>query len=91
MAEIRVQVAYHFKLDPAGLTPGAVRIPEMITRTISVGEELITEKVASAALSLTDRAALVVEIEKAGEGGHPHRPAGRRSLSRRRTGLAGKS
>lgn len=77
MATIRVQVAYHFQLDPAQLTPGAVRIPEMITRTIAVGEEMKTEKVASDLLSPTDRAALVVEIEKqVKEATRTARPAG---------------
>lgn len=63
MAETRVQVAYHFKIDPAQLTPGRVQLPEMITRTIAVGDAVIPEKVASAALSPADRAALLVEIE----------------------------
>ncbi len=64
MAEIRVQIAHHFKLDPAQLTPGAVRLPEMITRTVSVGEEFVTEKVAFLALPSADRHVLVEAIEK---------------------------
>lgn len=64
MAEIRVQIAHHFKIDPAQLTPGAVRLPEMITRTVSVGDEFTTEKVAVSSLPPADRAALVAEIEK---------------------------
>src|SRR3989304_1447530 len=62
MSEKRVQVAYHFKIDPAQLMPGAVRIPETITRTIAVGDELKTEKVSSSCLSPSDRAALTAEI-----------------------------
>lgn len=64
MAEIRVQVAYHFKADPSKMTAGRVQFPEMITRTVSVGEELVTEKVALAALPAADRAVLVAELEK---------------------------
>lgn len=62
--ESRAQVAYHFKIDPAKLIPGAVRIPETITRTIVVGDELQTDKVSSSTLSPSDRAALIIEIEK---------------------------
>lgn len=64
MAEIRVQVAYHFKTDPAKMTAGRVQFPEMITRTVSVGDEMVTEKVAVAALPAADRAVLVAEMEK---------------------------
>lgn len=63
MPEIRAQVAYHFKLDPATMT-GPVRLPEQITRTVSVGEHLHTEKVASIALPVADRVDLLAEIEK---------------------------
>lgn len=62
--ETRVQVAYHFKVDPAKLIPGAVRLPETITRTVAVGDEMKTEKISSSVLSPTDRAALIAEIEK---------------------------
>ena len=62
--EIRVQVAYHFKIDPAKLSPGLVRLPEQIIRTVSVGDELITEKVATECVPPTDRAVLISEIEK---------------------------
>jgi hypothetical protein len=64
MAEQRVQIAYHWKADPAQLIPGAVRIPEMITRTMVVGDDLKTEKVSSAVLTPTDRAALLGELDK---------------------------
>lgn len=75
--EIRAQIAYHFKLDPAQLSACAVRIPEMITRTISVGDELVTEKVASEIISPADRAALLREIDKqVREATRTARPAG---------------
>ena len=71
--EIRAQVAYHFKIDPSiGRT-----MPEMITRTIAVGDEIITEKVSSAALSASDRSILLVEIDKqVREATRTARPAG---------------
>lgn len=62
--EIRVQVAYHCKIDPTKQTLGAIGLPEQITRTISVGDEFMTEKVSSNSLSLDDRAALIAFIEK---------------------------
>lgn len=64
MAEQRAQVAYHFKFDPAQLIPGAVRLPETITRTIAIGEEIRPEKIPSSSLNPSDRAALVAEMEK---------------------------
>ena len=64
MAETRVQVAYHFKTDPAQLTPGAVRLPEMITRTVSVGDDFSTEKVALTSLPPADRRDLEAAIDK---------------------------
>lgn len=57
--EIRAQVAYHFKIDPAKLTPGDIRLPKEIIRTVSVGEELFTEKTDCDALHRADCAALV--------------------------------
>ena len=64
MAEIRIQIAYHFKTDPAQLIQGAVRIPETMTRTIAVGDEFTTQKVSSACLSPADRAELIAELGK---------------------------
>jgi hypothetical protein len=64
MAEIRVQVAYHFKVDPAKLVPGIVRLPEQIIRTVSAGDEFTTEKVSLDSLQESDRASLEAEIEK---------------------------
>lgn len=61
--EIRAQVAYHFKLDPAKLTPGSITLPQQLTRTVSVGEELFTEKVDRDILSHADCAALVEQLE----------------------------
>lgn len=62
--DIRVQAAYHFKIDPAKLTPGRIQLPEQITRTVSVGEEMTTEKVSVLTLSVADRAAIIAELEK---------------------------
>jgi hypothetical protein len=77
MAETRVQIAYHFKIDPAQLVPGLVRLPEQITRTVSVGDEFKTEKVSPDSMQETDRAALVAEIEKqCREATRTARPAG---------------
>lgn len=64
MAETRVQIAYHFKIDPAQMVPGQIRLPEQIIRTVTVGEEFNTEKVGMECLSLEDRARLVMEIDK---------------------------
>lgn len=68
MAETRVQVAYHFKIDPAklvaGMDPERIPLPEQITRTVSVGDELTTEKVASMSLAPYDRSALRAAIAK---------------------------
>jgi hypothetical protein len=77
MAETRVQIAYHFKIDPAQLVPGAIRLPEQITRTVSVGEEFTTEKVGTDSLPPHDRQALRDELEKqAREATRTARPAG---------------
>ncbi|MGD0585574.1 MAG: hypothetical protein ABSA86_07330 [Oryzomonas sp.] len=64
MSAKRVQIAYHFQVDPAQMTAGMVRLPEQITRTVSVGEEFTTEKVGSDCLSFDDRGRLVAAIEK---------------------------
>jgi hypothetical protein len=75
--EMRAQVAYHFKFDPAQLIPGAVRLPEHITRTVTVGSELRTEKVSSACLPAADQGALLEEMEKqVQEATRTARPAG---------------
>lgn len=75
--EIRVQVAYHFKIDPAKLAPGLIRIPEQITRTVTVGEEFFTEKVSNDCLSHADCAAIVSDLEKlTREATRTARPAG---------------
>ena len=75
--DIRVQAAYHFKIDPAKLTPGRVQLPEQITRTVSIGEEMQTEKVSVLTLSPADRAAIVAELEKqCAEATRTARPAG---------------
>lgn len=75
--EIRVQAAYHFKIDPAKLTPGRIQLPEQITRTVSVGEEMTTEKVSVLTLSAADRAAIIAELEKqTAEATRTARPAG---------------
>lgn len=58
MAETRVQVAYHFKTDPAQLVSGMIRLPEQIIRTTSAGDEFVTEKVGIESLSPWDRDAL---------------------------------
>lgn len=62
--EVRAQVAYHFKIDPAKLTPGRIQLPDQITRTVSVGDEIFTEKVDSFSLARCDCAALVEQLEK---------------------------
>ncbi len=64
MAETRVQIAYHFKFDPAQEIVGPVRLPEMVSRTIAVGYEIIPEKVASSSIPESDRAALLAEMER---------------------------
>lgn len=64
MAEKRIQVAYHFKVDPAQLVPGAIRIPEQIIRTVAIGDDFTTDKVSSACLSPEDHQALLAGIEK---------------------------
>lgn len=77
MAMKRVQVAYHFQMDPAQLVPGAVRLPEQITRTVCVGDEFKTEKVSPDCLPAADRLALVEEIEQqVREATRTARPAG---------------
>lgn len=77
MAEIRVQIAYHFKINPSDLLPGQIRLPEQITRTVSVGEELITEKVATETLPSWDRETLHEQLDKqCREATRTARPAG---------------
>ena len=77
MAETRVQIAYHWKTDPAQMIPGSVRIPETITRTIAVGDEFRTDKVSSSCLSPADRAAIVAELDKqTADANRVARPAG---------------
>jgi len=43
--ETRVQVASHFKIDPAKQTLGAIEYPDKVTVTLSIGDELIPSKV----------------------------------------------
>jgi hypothetical protein len=75
--ETRVQVAYHFKIDPAKLVPGQIRLPEQIIRTVSVGDDLTTEKVSLESLSSWDRDALRDALEKQTcEATRTARPAG---------------
>lgn len=75
--ETRVQVAYHFKIDPAKLTPGQVRLPEQITRTVSVGDDFTTEKVSLESLTAWDRSALCTVLDKQTvEATRTARPAG---------------
>jgi hypothetical protein len=77
MAEIRVQVAYHFKIDPAKLEPGKVRLPEQVTRTVAIGEEMITEKVSIGCIPIPDVEQLTAELEKqVREATRTARPAG---------------
>jgi hypothetical protein len=60
--DIRIQVAYHFKLDPSKMAKVAdiekIPLPEEITRTVSVGEDFTTEKIATSSLSPWDRRAI---------------------------------
>jgi hypothetical protein len=82
MAEIRIQIAHHFKIDPAQLVPGLIRLPEQITRTVSVGDEFSTEKVSLGSLPDADRIALIAEIEKqTREATRTAQPAGKASAS----------
>jgi len=75
--QTRVQVAYHFQIDPAQLVPGAVRLPEQITRTVCVGEHFKTEKVSSDCLPAADQAELLDAMEKqVREATRTARPAG---------------
>lgn len=77
MAEIRVQVAYHFKIDPAKQAPGLVRIPEQITRTVAVGDEVRPEKVSPDSIPAADQAVILAELEKmVAEATRTARPAG---------------
>ena len=90
MAEKRVQIAYHFKIDPAQLIPGAVRIPETITRTIAVGDEFTTDKIASACLPPADRAAIIAEINKqTSEANRTAKPLGEEEPAATQPGPAG--
>lgn len=80
--DIRVQAAYHFKIDPAKLTPGRIQLPEQITRTVLVGEEMTTEKVSVLTLSAADRATIIAELEKqTREATRTARPAGSPEVS----------
>jgi len=82
--EIRAQVAYHFKIDPAKLTttdPERIPLPEQITRTVSVGEELHTEKLSTIALPPADRSSLRKMIaDQVKEATRTARPAGAASV-----------
>ena len=55
MSEVRCAVTYHCKIDPAKQTIGLASLPAEITRTISCGDSIKTEKVALAVLPLADR------------------------------------
>ncbi len=48
MSEIRIQIALHFKWDPA---KDALAIPEEITKTIAIGDEITPVKVPGALIS----------------------------------------
>lgn len=45
MAEIRVQVAFHFTIDPAAQIIGDITYPAQVQRTMVVGEEIDVSKV----------------------------------------------
>lgn len=77
MSEIRIQVAYHFKIDPAKQLPGAVLLPEQITRTVAVGDDFTPEKVSLDSLPLADQAIIREVLEKkVAEATRTARPAG---------------
>lgn len=50
MAETRVSYSLHFLTDPAKQVIGMIEIPGQITKTIAIGEKIITEKVDVASL-----------------------------------------
>jgi len=47
MSEITVTLAYHFKVDPAKMTPGLFSLPEQVSRTLAVGETVHPGKASS--------------------------------------------
>ena len=61
MAKIRVQVAIHFEFDPA---TQLADIPEEITKTIAIGDELIASKVPASSISLADTTKIILEMDK---------------------------
>jgi len=44
MAEVRIQVAFHFKIDPAKQNIGLIEYPDMVMKTVSVGEDIVPSK-----------------------------------------------
>ena len=62
MAEVRVQVAFHFTFDPA---KQLAALPEEITKTIAVGDKVTPEKVQSGkVIGDATRTAMLIEMEK---------------------------
>lgn len=59
--ELRAQVAYHFKFDPTQ----AAKLPDMITCTVSVGDEVRPEKVSYLAIGPKESAVLMELMKKA--------------------------
>ncbi|AJF08291.1 hypothetical protein [Geoalkalibacter subterraneus] len=65
MAKERVQVSFHFNIDPAEMMIGQISLPETIMKTVAVGEsEPVVSKVNSSELSDQDRAKLIDMIEQ---------------------------
>lgn len=61
MAEVRVQVAFHFKIDPARQNIGLIEYPDTVMKTVSVGEEVVPSKLSFIEAFTGDDKAIIEE------------------------------
>lgn len=65
MAEVKVQIAVHFKIDPAKQSIGLIDYPGTVNKTVSIGDHIIpsTESF-SGAFGSVDLSEITKELEK---------------------------
>ncbi|HQA80569.1 MAG TPA: hypothetical protein PLV96_07210 [Methanoregulaceae archaeon] len=65
MAEVKVQIAVHFKIDPAKQSIGLIDYPGTVNKTVSIGDHIIPSTVSfSEAFRPEDLGEITKELEK---------------------------
>ena len=65
MAEVKVQIAVHFKIDPAKQSIGLIDYPGTVNKTVSIGDHIIPSTVGfSEAFGPDDLSEITKELEK---------------------------